>query len=65
MKLVFNRPATSRRAATGTVLALAAATLSLGVAGPASAANDVELQGHVSGVNGVPLPISTSRSTTR
>jgi hypothetical protein len=56
MKLVFNRPATSRRAATGTVLALAAATLSLGVAGPASAANDVELQGHVSGVNGVPLP---------
>jgi hypothetical protein len=55
MKLVFKRPVTNRRAATGTVLALAAATLSLGVAGPASAANSIELEGTVTGIGGAPV----------
>jgi hypothetical protein len=55
MKSVFTRSAVGRRAATGTVLALTAATLSLGLAGPASAANTIELQGTVTGVGGAAL----------
>ena len=49
MKLVFNRSSIGRHAATGTVLALAAATLSL--AGPASADPTItDLKGTVTGV---------------
>jgi len=55
MKSVFTRSATGRRAAAGTVLALAATSLSLGLAGPASATQSLELQGTVTGAAGVPL----------
>jgi hypothetical protein len=55
MKLVFIRPVTCRGGATGNVLALAAATLSLGVAAPASAANSIELEGTVTGIGGAPV----------
>lgn len=55
MKSVFTRSVTGRRAAAGTVLALAATSLSLGLAGPASAANTIELQGTVTGAGGAAL----------
>lgn len=55
MKSALSMSVFGRRAATGTVLALAAATLSFGVAGPASAANTIELQGTVTGASGAPL----------
>ncbi|MGY2876291.1 hypothetical protein ACVW00_003481 [Marmoricola sp. URHA0025 HA25] len=55
MKSVFTRSAVGRRAAAGTVLTLAAATLSLGVAGSASAISTIDLQGTVTGVGGTPL----------
>jgi hypothetical protein len=55
MKFHSQRSAIGRRAATGTVLALTAATFSLGVAGPAQAANTIELEGTVTGTGGVPL----------
>ena len=53
MKFVFNRSAAGRRAAAGTVLALAAGTLSLGLVGPANAAT-IDLQGTLTG-GGAPL----------
>jgi hypothetical protein len=55
MKSVTPRSAFGRRVAATAVLGLAAATLSLGVAGPASAVGE-DLQGTVTGVGGVPLP---------
>src|SRR4051794_24636460 len=55
MKSVSTRSTAGRRAAAGTVLALTAATLGLGLAGPASAANTIELQGTVTDAAGAPL----------
>jgi carboxypeptidase family protein len=55
MQLLSISSAAGRRAATGTVLALAAATLSLGVADSASAVQSIELQGTVTGAGGAPL----------
>lgn len=55
MTFESNRSASRRRAAAGTAVALAAATLSVGLAGPASAANTVELEGTVVGSAGQPV----------
>jgi hypothetical protein len=56
MTLVFGRPVHGRRTATTTVLALAAAMLSLGVAAPANAVgNTIELEGTVTGIGGAPV----------
>ena len=55
MHLFSISSAAGRRAATGTVLALAAATLSLGAAGSANAAQPIELQGTVTTTAGVGL----------
>ena len=55
MKSVLSRTAVGRRVVPGTVLALAAATLSLGFAGAANAAQPVELHGTVIDANGTPL----------
>src|SRR4051794_31899256 len=54
MKSVFTRSAVGRRAAAGTVLALAAATLSFGLAGPASAIPP-DIEGTVVGVGNAPV----------
>ncbi|HEX2896100.1 MAG TPA: carboxypeptidase regulatory-like domain-containing protein [Marmoricola sp.] len=59
MKSAMSRSVLGRRVVPGTVLAIAAATLSLGVAGPASAANTIELQGTVTGAGGAPLAGAT------
>src|SRR4051794_16027168 len=55
MQFVFNKSAAGRRAATGTVLALAAATLSLGFGGPADALAGHDIEGTVTGVGGAPV----------
>lgn len=55
MKSVMSRSALGRRVAATAVVGLAATTLGIGFAGPASAGPGTELQGTVTGVGGAPI----------
>jgi hypothetical protein len=55
MKSVMSSSALGRRVVPGLVVALSAATMSLGLAGPASALTTIDLEGIVHGVGGVPV----------